>query len=123
LKTFEEANRAVYVNEKEAFIGLKDHDGMVLYLADYGHKEMQTASSRPEIATTGRAQDVTRTTYNILLEYGDCDLDEFFAERLPPVFDTEVEGFWKALFEVADAVEGIHNLSICTDGMKQEYHG
>jgi hypothetical protein len=123
LKTFEEGNRIVYINEKEAFYGLRYHDGMIRYLADYGHKEIQRASTGPEIVVAERAGDVTRTTYNILLEFGDCDLDEFFAERLPPVFETEVEGFWRALFEVADAVEGIHNLNICTDGMTQEYHG
>jgi hypothetical protein len=114
LKTFEEGNRSVYKNEKEAFVGLKNHDGMVRCLADYGHHEMQRSS--------GQAA-VSRTTYNILLEYGDCDLDEFFADRLPPIFETEVEGFWKALFEVADAVEGIHNLNVCAGGMTQEYYG
>ena len=37
-----------------------------------------------------------------------CHLDERFAAILQPVLQTEVEGFWKDLFEVADAVKGIH---------------
>jgi hypothetical protein len=96
---------------------------MVRYLADYGHKEVHQDSNHSEPSSAGHSGRVTRATYNILLEFGDYDLDEFFAERLPPVFETEVEWFWKALFEIADAVEGIHNLDICTDGTRQQYHG
>lgn len=85
---------------------------MVRCLADYEHQEIRRS---PSLAET------VATTYNILLEYGDEDLDEYFARLLPPVFQTEVEGFWKGLFEVADAVEGIHNLKTDMDG--EEYHG
>jgi hypothetical protein len=114
LKTFEKSNKAIYINEKEAFTGLRDHDGMIRYLADYKHEELNRHSDEGP---------VTKTTYNILLEYGDYDLDEFFGERLPPVFDTEVEAFWRGLFEIADAVEGVHNLHICTGATSQDYHG
>ena len=96
---------------------------MVRYLTEYGHKEIQRAPSWSGTVAPGSVQNVTKTTYNILLEYGDCDLDEFFAERLPPVFDTEVEAFWEDLFEIADAVEGIHNLEVSTDGMRQNFYG
>jgi hypothetical protein len=88
---------------------------MVRYLTNYKHEELH-----PRSDYTG---PVTKTTYNILLEFGDYDLDEFFGERLPPVFDTEVEAFWNGLFEIADAVEGIHNLRISTGRTSQEYHG
>lgn len=96
---------------------------MVRYLTEYGHKEIQRAPGGSGTVEPGSVQNVTKTTYNILLEYGDCDLDEFFAERLPPVLDTEVEAFWQDLFEIADAVEGIHNLEVCTDGMRQKFYG
>ena len=94
----------VYNNEKQAFDGLRQHTGVVQCLADFTHKE-------------------TRNTYNILLEFGELDLDEFFAERLPPAFQVETEAFWKDLFEVADALEGIHNLKVNVNGNVEEYHG
>lgn len=96
---------------------------MVQYLGHYEHEEIQLPSHAPETVVTAKEEEVTRTTYNILLEYGDMDLDEFFAERLPPVLQTEVEAFWKDLFEVADAVERIHNLEDRTGGVVQEYYG
>ena len=66
---------------------------------------------------------MTRMTYNILLEYGEFDLDEFFAGILPPVLQTELEAFWIELFEVADAVEGIHNLAVPTAGVVRHFYG
>lgn len=107
LKTFEEGNKSLYENESKAFSGLRGHSGMVRYFGEYEHKEADTC----------------KTTHNILLEYGEFDLDEFFAERLPPVLQTEVEEFWVKLFEVANALDGIHNLRTCTDGITQEYRG
>ena len=111
------------MNERDAFHGLRNHEGMVRYLADYGHKEIRRPQNSTEAGIIGEREETIKTTYNILLEYGESDLDEFFAARLPPVLETEVEAFWKALFEVADAIEGIHNLKTSTDGVVQEYHG
>jgi len=96
---------------------------MVRYVADYQHKEPYLDSNYPGIVSVGQRRPATKSTYNILLEFGDYDLDEFFGERLPPVFDPEVERFWKGLFEVAHTVEGIHNLHICAGGTNHEYHG
>ena len=85
---------------------------MIRYLGDYSHQEIRHVS-----------EEITETTHNILLEYGELDLDEYFIERLPPVLQTEIETFWKALFEVADAVEAIHNLETSTDVQVRKYHG
>jgi hypothetical protein len=97
----------------------------VRYLGDYEHPEITTFSTRQqlEIGAAEELQDSCKTTQNILLEYGEFDLDKFFAEQLPPVLENEIKYFWMALFEVADAVNGIHNLTITTDGMTREYHG
>ena len=46
---------------------------------------------------------------NILLEYGTFDLRLIFGHNLPPVFPAEIATFWKALFQVGDAVYGIHD--------------
>ena len=66
---------------------------------------------------------MTKATQNILLEYGDCDLDDLFYFQLPPVLQTEIEEFWNHLFEVADAVEKIHNLTIVNDKIATHYYG
>jgi serine/threonine protein kinase len=61
--------------------------------------------------------------YNLLLEFGESDLEVFFGDHLPPVLQTEVEGFWKALFEVVDAVADIHDGKTDTGGVYEEFEG
>ncbi|KAL8658704.1 MAG: hypothetical protein Q9226_000818 [Calogaya cf. arnoldii] len=68
-------------------------------------------------------EHATRDTFNLLLEFGECDLDEFFAHRNPPVLQDETDQFWKALFEVADALDGLHNPQIPTHGVVRELLG
>ena len=43
----------------------------------------------------------TSKTYNILLEYGEFDLNEYFLERLQPVFLVDIMHFWNDLFNIA----------------------
>lgn len=114
---------SIYTNEMEAYHSLRNHEGMVRYLAGYAHKEIQPSSNSPVIGTTKSQDEITKSTYNILLEFGEFDLDEYFVGRLPPVMEIEIGAFWKDLFEVADAVESIHNLKTNTDGVVQEYYG
>lgn len=124
LKEYKEGNRALYINERNAFLGLQEHEGMVRYLAEYSHEQNNSSPSSPLTAMSDDSDGGTTTTHNILLEYGEMDLDEFFIMRKPPVLQTEIESFWKGLFEVADAVEGIHNLKIKSgDNTVQEFHG
>jgi hypothetical protein len=49
-----------------------------------------------------------KDTMNLLLEYGTYDLRLIFGHKLSPVLPKEILAFWEALFEVADAVYGIH---------------
>ena len=87
---------------------------MVQCLLDFEHIE-----TRP-----GRNKDhIPGYTYNFLLEFGDLDLAEHFADRQSPVMQIEIEDFWSRLFDVADALEGIHNRQANTGGVVQEYHG
>ncbi|KAJ9660233.1 hypothetical protein H2201_006979 [Coniosporium apollinis] len=120
LKTFEQGREADFTAEKAAFYGLRHHDGMIRYLGHFTHLESRR-TVRPTGTTypQGEGQTTPVKTYNILLEYGELDLEETFAQRQPPVFPDEIESFWKALFEVADAVDKIHNLKVDDD----EYHG
>jgi hypothetical protein len=113
LKTFSESKRDLFDNEIQAFTGLKNHEGMVQCLGGYSH-EGHHALESPETCNK---------THNILLEYGDLDLDEYFFERLPPVFPTEILGFWEDLFEVAVAIKGVHNLEYGKGELAEQYYG
>jgi hypothetical protein len=110
----------LFRNEKDAFRGLRGHLGMVRCLGDYELNEFSRFQgdfeSSPSVSQKMRAQ----TTSNLLLEWGEHDLADLFTDEHPPVLETEIEVFWAELFEVANAVEGIHNLRDITN---QEYHG
>ena len=120
LKTFKEGNRRLYDNEKEAFLALKQHDGMVRWLGAYSHEDARQLSSPSQDST----QESGTTTHNILLEFGESDLEVLFGEKLPPILPKEIEDFWASFFEVADAVKGIHYLKTGTGTpWAQDFHG
>ncbi|KAI9744665.1 MAG: hypothetical protein M1818_002194 [Claussenomyces sp. TS43310] len=121
LKVFNEGNRRICDNEIYAFTTLGAQDGMVRYLGGYNHQETDHTMVEPDIRSV--KEERVKSTHNILLEYGDRDLDELFAARLPPVLQDEIEAFWKGLFKVADAIKEIHHLKISNDGIKKEYWG
>lgn len=72
---------------------------MVQFLGEYEIDE------RLEDGTVAR-------TYNLLLEYGEEDLEEFFAStrNYPPILNTETIQFWESLANVANALHSMHNL-------------
>jgi hypothetical protein len=122
LKTFHNGNYELFDNERKAFNGLKHHEGMVGYLGEYSHDCHPSSSSSKHTSQVGAPKPMERT-WNILLEYGDLDLDEYFLERLPPVFPDEILGFWEDLFEVGDAIKGVHNLEYGKGELAEEYYG
>lgn len=68
--------------------------------------------------------DPKGTTYNLILEYGESDLDEYFAQNHPPVLALEIISFWEALFKVGIAIQKMHNLEFRnSDGIRSEFHG
>ncbi|KAH7324079.1 kinase-like domain-containing protein [Rhexocercosporidium sp. MPI-PUGE-AT-0058] len=121
LKTFHRDNYDLFENERRAFSGLRDQEGMVGYLGWYSHV-CDPLSSFSEQASHVESEGMEKT-WNILLEYGDLDLDEYFLERLPPVFADEILGFWEDLFEVGDAIEGVHNLEYGKGELAEHYYG
>ncbi|KAL8962851.1 MAG: hypothetical protein Q9193_000811 [Seirophora villosa] len=124
LKTFPNGSMSLYENEKKAFDALQNHNGMVRCLADYTHVEkMDVDLPVSPIPSDPREGSITTNTFNLLLELGEFDLDEFFAQRLPPVFQSETEEFWRAFLDVAEALDGIHNLEMDTHGTVQQFHG
>ncbi|KAG4441125.1 hypothetical protein IFR05_003415 [Cadophora sp. M221] len=122
LKTFHDGNYDLFDNERRAFSGLKNHEGMVGYLGWYSHVCDPPPSSSQHPSHTV-ASKVMEKTWNILLEYGDLDLEEYFLERLPPVFADEILGFWEDLFEVGGAIKGVHNLEYGKGELAEQYYG
>ena len=100
--------RYVFDLEKNAFTGVRDQKGMVRYVGHYSFEE-----------------EPGSWTHNILLEFGELDLDEFFAHELssPPVRPFEIISFWESLFKVATALDLVHNLKIIEDGETRYFHG
>ncbi|CZR54532.1 uncharacterized protein PAC_04416 [Phialocephala subalpina] len=116
LKVFNDGSRTICDNERDAFRDLREHNGMVRYLGGYSHRAM-LAEAREGSRSKGRY------THNILLEFGDRDLDLLFADKLPPVLQDDIQAFWQNLFAVADAVKGVHRFEINNDGIIKEYSG
>lgn len=72
---------------------------LTTYSQDIVHKD-------PD-ATEGNRRIIT--THNIILEYGDMDLETFFSESYPPILEQEIVEFWTELFEVAKALDTFQN--------------
>lgn len=101
--------------EKEAFSGLLQSSNEVpilQYLGSYTHDYGE-----------GKGQG---KTYNLLLEYGDNDLYQAWADEtnVPPVQAQEILQTWKSLFTVAEAIRHVHHLEILR-GKEQprRFHG
>ena len=103
-----------------AFVGLKGHEGMVRWLADYG--KVDKALPIPE-SSAARTVECKNMTYNILLEFGEMDLGVYIRKRLPPRLPLEIEAFWRSLFAVAEAVRGVHDLRVRDGWQTEEYYG
>jgi hypothetical protein len=76
-------------------------------------------------AYSQRDHKENKDNFNILLEFGELDLDEFFYQegRLPPILPDEIHGFWSELFEVAKAIKDIHFFVRRQDDVSREYYG
>ena len=86
---FEDGHRHLFIQETSAYQNLGGHNGMVKYLGNYSHV------------------DGNRATHNILLEYAETDLAEYFF-RSPPVLKDHIDDFWKQLLRVAFAIQELH---------------
>lgn len=114
MKTFQEAEtihhdqiqaKNLFYQELDAYRHLSGQKGMVEFLGAYTCRD-----------SNNRAQ------YNILLEYGDYDLAEYFFVH-PPVLATNVRDFWHNLFSVANALSSLHKFELPRRGQKETYWG
>ena len=92
---------AYWANEKRAFGALRHNKGMIQCLGHFSVRDSAMYSLQP-LPLSG--------TMNILLEYGRFALMGVFLYRFPPVSSSEIEGFWRSLIEVVDALKGIHDI-------------
>jgi hypothetical protein len=99
MKSFRQ--KADFRKEKNAWTCLQTNTGMVQYLGDYTQK-LEVANDTGAVATP----------FNIILEFGEHDLDDVFNTAAPLDPDI-IKDFWTSLFEVAKALKGIH---FFTDG-------
>lgn len=100
--------------EKEAFSGLqsKDEAPILKYLGSYTHDY-------------GEGEEMGKT-YNMLLEYGENDLYQAWADEtnVPPVQAHEILQSWRSLFKVAGAIRHLHKLEILRGkGEPRRFHG
>ncbi|QDS74920.1 hypothetical protein FKW77_004200 [Venturia effusa] len=109
LKEYLPENEDSYKWEIQAFQLFLGQKGMVQYLGDFTYDTHEDPQSR---------------TFNLLLEYGEQDLDEFFFQDRPPRLALEIHQFWSDLFEVAKALARVHNLRLrYDDGRDQHIRG
>lgn len=99
-------DRQDYEQESWAYGALKGREGIVQCL---GFWELQKPFSEPE--------------YHLLLEYGSCDLDDYFETYPPPSLPQYITEFWKELKNVAVALDEIHNIKYEVEGATDIYYG
>lgn len=101
--------------EKEAFSGLDSKKDVPILrcLGSYTHDY-------------GEGKDMGKT-YNLLLEYGDHDLYQAWADEtnVPPVRAQEILRTWDSLFEIAKAIRHVHHLEVPRGGKSEprRFHG
>ena len=130
LKRFKHGSKGVYENEVRAFHALSDKEALVRYLGNFEHAETVVQSKDQKrngdslaVKTLDTERPKLCATYNILLEYGEWDLEEYFADNVPPYLQREIECFYQELFAVAGDVKEIHHLKISSTEGGQTWHG
>ncbi|KAK0708648.1 hypothetical protein B0H67DRAFT_345676 [Lasiosphaeris hirsuta] len=97
IKSYRDDYHRVFKTETRNFSGINGLKGVVECFGWYTE----------ETVDTGQPQ----TTHNILLEYGDQDLDEYLALKYPPVLTSEIIDFWENIFGVATTLNEVHTFS------------
>jgi hypothetical protein len=119
MKTYVGNKKSVFEAEKDAFSALKSNIDVpiVRYLGSFTHDYGEGITSDDYHM---------RQTYNLLLEYGEFDLYQYWADHtnIPPVRVDEIVRYWEKLFEIAIAIRKVHYLDVSqwkTSPLK--YHG
>lgn len=102
-KSYSEEWQDIYKIEKNAFNGIGNEQDMIKCLGTVQCVEDPQTSYDPKT-------NPQRRSHNILLEYGEDDLNEYFFVHSPPTLGREILDFWEKLFQIADALRRVHNL-------------
>jgi hypothetical protein len=107
MKTYVGNKKSAFEAEKDAFSALKSNIDVpiVRYLGSFTHDYGEGISSDDYHL---------RKTYNLLLEYGELDLYQYWADEtnVPPVRVNEIIRYWEKLFEIATAIRKVHYLDV-----------
>jgi hypothetical protein len=120
VKTFKTGNGEYWESEKESFEGLEDHKRMIRYLGEF---EYEFHYPSPGGSTSRSPTEPVESSYNIVLEYGNYDLAEYFVDFHPPVTFHEILRFWTDLIEIPRELRDLHNLKRKKGGKVREYWG
>ena len=124
IKCFSSGGHDLFRSELEAFNAFRGINGMVRYFGDWSASESSPWKVANNHLSQSSLDHQERTlTHNLLLEYGELDLDEYFASKQPPVLSKDILLFWKKLFELARAVADIHAFRKDRAGLKEEFFG
>jgi len=93
LKRFSAANKRFFDQETQAYSKLPNHFGITQFFGAFVHVDIPTRER----------------TFNILLEYGESEPEEYFRNSKPPQLLEELHALWKSLLEAADALRSIHH--------------
>ncbi|KAI0864786.1 hypothetical protein F4860DRAFT_500983 [Xylaria cubensis] len=95
VKSFNEKRKDEFDAEKNIYNTIGEKKGIVQYIGWYTHCEKNPNS------------DTVTTYYNLVLELGAQDLYSAFQKENPPITFSEIQVFWKSMFNVADALASI----------------
>jgi hypothetical protein len=119
LKSYIGNKKSAFQAEKDAFSALKANNDVpiVQYLGSFIHDYGEGIVSEDHHL---------RKTYNLLLEFGELDLYQYWADEtnVPPVGVNEIICYWEKLFEIAVAIRNVHHL-VVSQGKSAplKYHG
>jgi hypothetical protein len=94
-------NLTPYDQEKRAFDGIRDKQGILRCLGFYSFTDYKRTRDEP----------VEDKQYNILLEYADMNLHELFTKCQPPQLAEDIYSQWVAFCRVAEAIENFHDFN------------
>ncbi|KAJ8131290.1 hypothetical protein O1611_g2337 [Lasiodiplodia mahajangana] len=95
IKRFNEKRKSEFEAEKDIYNTIGEKEGIVQCIGWYMHCEKDADS------------DTETAYYNLVLELGDQDLYSAFQKENPPITFSEIQIFWKSMFNVADALASI----------------
>ncbi len=79
----------------------KSHEGFILPLSAFKNRATQLSAT----ANTGNQ---AKYSYNILFEYCEMDLRDYFVSKNPPVTSRDIELFWTNISRIVDAAWQLH---------------